>query len=530
MADKKSHELFRGQTVKLSIQSLAPGGDGVGRVDGIPVFVSRVAPGDVVDVQLFDVRKNFARGAVEKIVEASHQRQEPPCKLFKVCGGCQWQHITYEHQLEAKEDIVRQAIKHIGGLDPNLVQSAIGAETNLHYRNKSQFPVRHPHDSTRILAGYYGQGSHKLINVKHCPVQPSAMDEMLEAVKAVCERHQLSAYDERSHKGLLRHILGRYSFANNAVLITLVLNSNVEHLRANGFVDQQLQNLQTSVVSTEDDEGDPTTHEPSKKPSGVPHGKKFNPGRLKPETLERIAEDLMSELDQVVGICINLNSERGNRILGDTTICLAGESFITEELKSTRLDFPPMLKDGIKFRLSPASFFQVNTEQASRLLEVVADALVDFARKPKTLVDAYAGVGTMSIWLAPFAERIIAIEEVEPAVEDGRQNLQLNAVQNVEFLLGSVEEILPEVKDKLAGGADIVLLDPPRRGCSTEALDAVFALCPQRIIYVSCNPATLARDLKIIEENGYKTKRVQPVDMFPQTYHVESVTVLDRTT
>lgn len=524
MTDNKSHQLARGQSVKLSIQSLAPGGDGVGRVDGIPVFVARVAPGDVVDVHLFDVRKNFARGVVETIVEASSERQEPPCKLFKVCGGCQWQHIAYEHQLRAKEDIVRQAIKHIGGLSPELVKPAIGAENNLHYRNKSQFPVRHPHDSTRILAGYYGQGSHKLINVKHCPVQPNAMDEMLEAVKAICERHQLSAYDERSHRGLLRHILGRFSFANNAVLITLVLNSNVDHLRENGFSGKHLQTMKTSCV-VDDGEDDPTAHEPGKKPCGVPHGKKFNPGKLRPETLERIAEDLMSELAQVAGVCINLNPDRGNRILGDTTLCLAGEPFITETLASTRSDFPSMLKEGIKFRLSPASFFQVNTEQAAKLLEAVADALLEFGPKP-TLIDAYAGVGTMSIWLSPFVERVIAIEEVEPAVEDGRQNLQLNAVKNVEFLLGSVEAILPKVKDR----HDVVLLDPPRKGCSPDALDAVFALSPKRIIYVSCNPATLARDLKIIEQNGYKTKRVQPVDMFPQTYHVESVTVLDRTT
>ncbi|MBX9877927.1 MAG: 23S rRNA (uracil(1939)-C(5))-methyltransferase RlmD [Candidatus Obscuribacterales bacterium] len=530
MVNERTHQLSRGQIVRLNIQSLAPGGDGVSRHEGIPVFVSRVAPEDVVEVQLVDVRKNFARGIVESVVEPSAQRQEPPCKIFKVCGGCQWQHISYDYQLKAKEDIVRQAIKHIGGLSPDLVQTAIGAQNNLHYRNKAQFPVRHPHDSTRILAGYYGQGSHKLINVKFCPVQPQALDEMLESVKAVCERHAMTAYDERSHKGLLRHILGRFSFANNKLLITLVLNSSVEHLRSSGFSEELLQSVQSFETSDEDEEGDPTSVEPKReKPRfGSAHGKKIIPGRLQPEMLERIAEDLMSELPQAVGVCINLNPDRGNRILGGTTICLAGESFITEELKSTRSDFPELLTRGIKFRLSPASFFQINTEQAGKLLEAVADALLEFGSKPKTLVDAYAGVGTMSIWLSPFAEKVIAIEEIEPAVEDGRTNLELNGVANVEFCLGTVEKMLPEVTERIHGNADVVLLDPPRKGCSPDALNAVFALNPKRIIYVSCNPATLARDLKIIEQNGYKTKRVQPVDMFPQTYHVESVTTIER--
>lgn len=531
MVEERTHKLARGQTVRLSIQSLAPGGDGVSKDQGIPVFVSRVAPEDVVDVQLFDVRKNFARGAVESIVEPSAQRQDPPCKIFKVCGGCQWQHIAYDFQLQAKQDIVRQAIKHIGGLNPDLVLPALAAQNNLHYRNKAQFPVRHPHDSTRIIAGYYGQGSHKLINVKHCPVQPAALDEMLEAVKAICERHGLSAYDERSHRGFLRHILGRFSFATNEVLITLVLNTNVEHLQENGFADELLSGVKIATIAEDDNEGDPTiADQKSEKPRfDGGHGKKFNPGSLKPETMERIAEDLMTELPKAVGVCINLNPSKGNRILGDTTICLMGKSFITEELKTSRADLPDLLKGGIKFRLSPASFFQINTEQASVLLESVADAVLDFGSKPKTLIDAYAGVGTMSIWLSPFVEKVIAIESVEPAVEDGLENLQLNKIENVEFCLGSVEKVLPELTERLHGQADVVLLDPPRKGCTPEALASLFALNPARIIYVSCNPATLARDLKIIEQNGYKTKRVQPVDMFPQTYHVESVAVIDRT-
>lgn len=531
MVDERTHRLVSGQLVKLTIQSLAPGGDGVSRYEGIPVFVARAAQGDVADVRLFDVRKNFARGVIESIVEPSEDRQEAPCKLFKVCGGCQWQHITYDGQLKAKQDIVKQAIKHIGGLSADLVLPAIGAKDDLHYRNKAQFPVRHPHDSDRILAGYYGQGSHKLINVKHCPVQPGALDQMLEAVKAVCERHAMSAYDERSHKGLLRHILGRYSFANNELLITLVLNASVEHLRASGFSEELLSRVQVGSVEA-DEEGDPTQAEPKKEKSRFVqvHGKNTSLGKIKPEMLERIADDLMTELEHVKGVCINLNPQRGNRILGETTICLAGEPYITEELKSERSEMPELLRRGIKFRLSPASFFQVNTQQAGYLLEAVADALVDLGRKPKLLIDAYAGVGTMSIWLSPYVEKVIAIEEVHPAVEDGCTNLELNSVRNVDFRLGSVEKILPEVTEELNGIADVVLLDPPRKGCSPEALNSVIALNPERIIYVSCNPATLSRDLKILEQNGYKTKRVQPVDMFPQTYHVESVAIVDRNT
>lgn len=484
------HSLRRGQTVRLNISSLAPGGEGVSKDFGIPIFVARVAPGDVVDVKLFDVRKQFAKGAVEKIVTASELRSEPPCPLFKVCGGCQWQHMGYSNQLLAKTDIVKQAIKHIGKLDDALVQPCIAAVSPLSYRNKAQFPVEGVAKTGRLLAGYYQQNSHDLVNIKHCPVQPEPMDRALEASKELLQAAGISAYDENAHQGLLRHIAERYSFANKEILLTWVINAG-QPLSAD---------LRTAFVTA--------------------------------------AKAVIERVPEVRGVCLNYNPARGNRIMGDTTECIAGDEHIVEILHSHLTHAPQRLLDGIKFRLSSTSFFQVNSEQAAVLLDqillaVAADAgnhdpfTVSFTEKIPLLIDAYAGVGTMGLWLASICDKVIAIEEWASAVDDGKVNLQLNALDNVEFQLGKVEDQVPKL---VAAGVkpNVVVVDPPRKGVDPQGLQSIIELKADRIVYVSCNPATLARDLRILEDGGYKTKRVQPVDMFPQTYHVESVTVLDR--
>jgi 23S rRNA (uracil1939-C5)-methyltransferase len=257
------------------------------------------------------------------------------------------------------------------------------------------------------------------------------------------------------------------------------------------------------------------------------------------QKLQKAAEDIRGQASEIVGVCVNLNSDQGNKILGDQTFCLSGVPRIEEVLKSPRQDYPELLQGGIEFSLSSTSFFQVNTEQAVRLLESVYDSARDAlsAVEKPVIVDAFAGVGTMALWLSPLAARVIAVEEHAAAVEDGRRNAQKNGITNVEFVLGTVESILP---DLYAQGVapHLIVLDPPRKGLSQEAIVAVRQFSPPRLIYVSCNPTTLARDLKIlaggdpgkanIDAIGYKTKQIQPVDLFPQTYHVESVTTLER--
>jgi 23S rRNA (uracil1939-C5)-methyltransferase len=479
--------LKKGEIHKLRIASLAPGGEGVSRDLGIPVFVNRVAPGDLAEVKLFDVRKDFARGEVVSLIEPSAVRTEPPCKIFKVCGGCQWQHVDYAGQLDAKADIVRQAVKHIGKLSPDLVLPTIGAVDPLFYRNKVQFPVDSVASTGRVLAGYYKEGSHELVNIKHCPVQPEPLDRALEACKQAAQKHKLSTYDEKTGTGLLRHIALRYSFSGNRVLVTLVVND---------------------------------------RPDNAPLTKK----------LKAMAAEIMREVPEATGVCANFNTTRGNRIMGDQVVSLAGDAHLLEVLRSNLNWAPELLRHGIKYQLSSTSFFQVNSKQAAVLLDQLLLAVSDRAaennepmslRKIPLVIDAYSGVGTMALWLSAIAERVIAIEEWPAAVRDAAINCQLNAINNVELIEAKVEDEAPRL---VAQGvkADVIVVDPPRKGLHSSLVSALVALAPRRIAYVSCNPATLARDLRILEDNGYKTKRIQPVDMFPQTYHVESVTVLDR--
>lgn len=477
-------ELKKNMRVKLRISSLAAGGEGVAKDLGVPVFVSRVAPGDLVTAELFDVRKNFARAKVVQIDEPSDQRSEPPCKIFKVCGGCQWQHIDYRHQLSAKQDIVKQAIKHIGKLDPEVVLPVMGADNPLFYRNKVQFPTANPHGSSRLLAGYYKEGTHELVNIKHCPVQPDVLDKMLEATKLSLEKHRFRAYDETEHRGLVRHIAARVSTARSDVLLTIVLNAQAADQ------DEFVQKLQP------------------------------------------VAAEVMEAVPAVKGVCVNFNALRGNRIMGDTTVAVAGADHVTEEMRSKLPSAPPALQEnGLKFRLSSQSFFQVNSEQAVRILDVVlasVQARADQLGRAPVVIDAYAGVGTIAQWLSASCRQVVAIEEVEPAVEDGRRNAVLNGLTNIDFRLGRVEDVLPALAADDTFAADIIVLDPPRKGVAPEVLNTVLNLQSKKIIYVSCNPATLARDLRILVDGGYDVESVQPVDMFPQTFHVESVTQLQK--
>lgn len=477
---KNNHKLARNQKLISRIESIAAGGQGVCKHEGTPIFVDRAVPGDLAELELYDVRKDFAHARIVKLVEPSDMRTEAPCKLFKVCGGCQWQHIKYEQQLALKTDIVRQVIQRIAGLNPDLVKNAIAAADPLNYRNKVQFPVAQPKNSDRILAGYFKEGSHELVNIKHCPVQPGKLDELLERAKEAAESAGLPAYDEKTHSGLLRHFFFRHSAFFKTSLLTIVLNARSDQLsefkrRLNAFVKEM-------------DRGD------------------------------------------LAGICVNFNPSKGNRILGNQTLCLSGQDFIIERLQSLHASAPQKLKDGLDFKLSPASFFQVNSAQAVALMDLVLDEVLSFCSQEEgvahpLIIDAYAGVATIAQWVAPLAEKVLAVEEIKAAVDDARGILQMNAIENVELIEGTVESVFPDLLHAQTK-ADIIILDPPRKGVDKTALEAAAGMKPKRIIYVSCNPATLARDLRLLAEMGYRTKSVQPVDLFPQTYHVESVSVL----
>lgn len=494
------HSLTRGQRLKLNIDSLAPGGEGVGRADGIPIFVNNTAIGDVIEAELYDVRKNFAKGKVVQIEVASPTRTTPECALWERCGGCQFQHIEYGAQLEAKRDIVEQAIKRVGRLDDVVVEPPLGAEAPLRYRNKVQFPVGRKQDGG-IIAGYFQKSSHDLVDIDNCPVESQLVDQVLLSCKRASNEHKISIYNETTHRGLLRHICARQSFDSSEILVTFVLN-----------------------ISESD----------------------FESGANRPvrESLSAVACEVMGEVKEVVGFCVNFNNQKGNKILGELTVCIAGTPVIEEVLYARSENMPARLKQGIKFRLSPNSFFQVNTEQAARLLEqVYIEAKRIKEKLPPSrsfnIIDVYCGVGTISFWLAGLADRVIAVEDNPAAVANGRENLELNDIDNVEFYEGTAESAFAKFVEQ-GLRPDLVVLDPPRKGASKDVLESLLKLAPTHIIYVSCNPATLARDLRILQDGissteqgklvqiGYMTHRVKPVDLFPQTYHIESVATLEK--
>ncbi|MBZ0185337.1 MAG: 23S rRNA (uracil(1939)-C(5))-methyltransferase RlmD, partial [Candidatus Obscuribacterales bacterium] len=367
----------------------------------------------------------------------------------------------------------------------------------------AQFPVGTGVTENTIAAGYFERNSHRLVDIDECPVIPERLDLVLNQIKAACGKAGLSPYDEISHTGMLRHISLRQSFFNQEILATLVLNvANLEKLAGRQV-----------------------------------------------ERLRSVAEQVREKVPEVVGFCLNFNTLKGNKILSEKTICLSGKPTIEEVLQSHEQERPEALRQGLSFRLSANSFFQVHRQQAVFILDQVFDLVKNRTSasgdaKP-LIVDAYAGVGTIAMWLCDLACKVVAVEENPFAVQDGRKNLLLNKIANVEFHQGQAETVLPAL---YAQGLrpDILILDPPRKGAGSEVLEAVLEMAPELVVYVSCNPATLSRDLKILASGnkaginwqeqeretqgrfGYKTQRVKPVDLFPQTYHVESIASLER--
>lgn len=491
---KLTHSLERGDRVEVNIESLAGGGDGVAKVDNIPIFIERAAQGDRLSVHLFDVRKDFARGAIEQIVKPAQERVQAPCYHYERCGGCQWQHIEYGAQLAHKQKLVADALVHIGGFSESsvnaLMKPIVGCDDPFHYRNKVQFPVKYK--DNQVLAGYYERGSHDLVNIDSCPIQPSLIDTILKTTKTLFKKYRISIYDETRHRGMVRHLNFRMSFASGKILMTMVVNHAPVNIKEFNNIDY----LNAFTV---------------------------------------LGEELMHLHNEVESVVVNFNQDKGNRILGEQTITLCGNGYIEEKISTDLAELPERLRDGLTFRLSSKSFFQVNSLQARKLLELIAlgaKAGLENVERP-VIVDAYAGVGTIAMWLSPLADKVIAIEEVGDAITDGEENANLNRLDNVSFIEGKVEQALSLAMQD--GHVDLIVFDPPRKGIDPGILSFIREKGPARMIYVSCNPATLARDLKILGQpgengasSGYKTTQIQPVDLFPQTYHVETVALLER--
>ena len=447
----------QGELVEITIADLSDSGDGVGRFEQRVVFVPDTVTGDRVLVRLVRVKPQYAYGKLHQLLEPSPHRIRPGCIVADKCGGCQWQHIDYSYQLEAKRHQVIQALERIGGFNQPPVDRLLTVSEPLGYRNKATYPVARS-QTGQVQAGYYQKGSHQLINLNQCPIQDDRLNPLLVQVKQDLQQRGWGIYDEAKHRGKIRHLGLRIGRRTGEMLLTLVT-------------------------------------------------KEGNLAGLEAQSL-----DWLEKFPGLVGVALNLNPDRTNAIFGAETRLIAGQPYLHEEFA------------GCTFQIRPDTFFQVNTEQTEALLEMILEELN--LQGTEVLVDAYCGIGTLTLPLAKRVQQAIGLEVQPEAVEQATLNAALNQLDNVTFQTGTVEALL----DTLSVQPHIVLLDPPRKGCDRAVIETLKQIQPDRIVYVSCNPATLARDLKLLcQEGTYHLTRVQPADFFPQTAHVECAAFLQRT-
>lgn len=448
----------KGDIVEIELVDLANGGDCVGRYDGLAVFVPGGVPGELVKIRIIEKKKNYARGEILKVLKKSLERVKAECPVFGICGGCHLQHISYEKQMEYKQKMVKDLLERIGKLGNIEVQPTFPASYHFGYRNKAQFPLAE--ESTgQIISGFYQKGSHIVVPHDDCQIQHPLINRIMKKTLEILNSYpELTVYDERLHKGLLRHLVIRVGVCTNQALLVLVTN-----------------------------------------------------GRKIPQA-EEIARRIREEVTEIVGVLQNINTEKTNVVLGRELAVLSGQDYYIDYIGK------------IKFAVSINSFFQVNTLQTKNLYDFVLE-YAGLSGK-ETVFDAYCGIGSISLYLAEEAEGVIGIEEVQAAIEDADKNAELNEVENCRFITARVEDKLPKL---LAEGIkpDLIVFDPPRKGLDEKVIDTVIKVKPERIVYVSCNPATLARDLALFKED-YDIRKVQPVDMFPGIYHVECVVLLCR--
>ena len=444
----------------LIVEKMVNTGFGLAKDNGIPIFIEEVVTGDVLDARIVASHKSYEKGIIDKINTPSLNRVEPFCAMANVCGGCQWQYISYDYQLEAKREIVKDCLQKIAGVDIKVLPT-MPASTTKGYRCKIQYPVEQTKVSKRYLAGYYKKGTHELINIKHCPIQPAIVDDVVQFLRDKAQEFDVVAYNEKNHKGTLRHFVFRYSKSEKNLVLTLVVND-----------------------------------------------KKIHPN------VQRLAEAVFEKFDEVVGVLVNCNTDKTNRIMGDKSFIAIGNDYIIEHI------------DKFKYKISAGSFFQVNIESAKNILDVVKELVMQNCESPKIL-DAYSGVGTFGIYLSSLAKRVVAVEEYHQAVLDASENLKLNYIDNIDLIEGEAKKIFKKLEDS-GEYFDLVIVDPPRKGCDPDSLDAISRLSTKHIIYVSCNPATLARDMKSLKEKGFEPKFVQPIDMFCHTYHIETVVLFEK--
>ena len=454
---KKIVPVQKNEYYDVKIESLTHDGLGVARVDGFPVFVANALVGEEINMKVTLVKKTYAFGRAVDYFVTSGERVKPECGIYKQCGGCQVQHLSYEGQLKMKHDTVVNHLKRIGHIEDANVLPTIGMQNPSRYRNKTQVPFGYA--DGKVVAGFYQKRSHEIINMQSCLIQTDISDQIVETMRQLCQELEIDPYNESLNLGVLRHVIVRLGFKTEEIMVTLVTR----------------------------------THE-------IPNS-------------ELLIQRLVSKYPKIKSIAQNVNPKVTNVIFGDETRILYGEPYIYDEM------------NGIRFAISPRSFYQVNPIQT----ETLYSKAVEYAQLSgnEIVFDAYCGIGTITLFLAQHAKQVYGVEIIPEAIEDAKMNARLNGFENTQFAVGKSEEIIPAwIENGIV--PDVIVVDPPRKGCDRSLLDTMLEAAPDRIVYVSCDSSTLARDLRVLIDGGYKLEVVQPVDMFPQTAHIECVAKLVR--
>ncbi|MBR4607000.1 MAG: 23S rRNA (uracil(1939)-C(5))-methyltransferase RlmD [Lachnospiraceae bacterium] len=522
-------EYQKNDMVTVTIEDIGTEGEGIGKVDGFTLFIKDSVPGDVVTAKIMKSKKNYAYARLEKVETPSPFRALPPCKFYRQCGGCQLQAIDYQRQLDFKEQKIRGNLIRIGGFDPAFVdekmEPIIGMEEPLHYRNKAQYPVGTDRNGN-LITGFYAGRTHDIIANTNCLLGAPENQEILEKILDYMRENKVSAYDETTGKGLVRHVLIRKGFTSGQLMVCIVINRKIE---GEGKITGKGTGIGKLQVSKSD--AKQSTQRESKQD-------------MQREWLPK-QESLINALTKIPGmtsISVNFNAENTNVILGREVRTIWGEDTIFDviHVRDMKSENYPFTGDSLTFKISPLSFYQVNPVQTEKLYSLA----LEYAGLTgnETVWDLYCGIGTISLFLARKAKQVYGVEIVEQAILDARENAARNGIDNARFFVGKAEEVLPayyegklidNVKEKSFEGTsmlhpDVIVVDPPRKGCDDACLETMLKMNPSRIVYVSCDSATLARDLKILCAGGYEIQRIRGVDQFGMTVHVETIVCLSK--
>ena len=497
-------EYKKNDYVTVTIDDIGTDGEGIGKVDGFTLFIKDAVIGDTVEAKIIKSKKHYAYARLEKVITPSPFRVEPKCAFHRQCGGCQIQALSYEKQLEFKQQKIRNNLIRIGGFDPDYVdqrmEHIVGMEEPFYYRNKAQYPVGTDRDGN-VITGFYAGRTHNIISNTDCCLGAPDNKQILEVILDWMRRYHVSAYEETTGQGLVRHVLIRKGFTSGEIMVCLVINKK------------------------------------SKK-----NNNEFLPNQG--ELLVKLAE-----IKGMTSVSVSINTEKTNVIMGTEIHTLWGEPAISDTIhvRDMQQEGYPFTGHALTFKISPLSFYQVNPVQTEKLYSLALEYAGLTGRE--NVWDLYCGIGTISLFLAHKAKQVYGVEIIPQAIEDARANAKRNGITNATFFVGKAEEVLPEFYEKgcMDGELfdvakayntdasqadmlhpDVIVVDPPRKGCDDACLSTMLKMKPERIVYVSCDSATLARDLKVLCDGGYEVKRIRGVDQFGMTVHVETVCLLNR--